>query len=336
MALTKKNTVTQEDLEEVVSERGVTLAQIAREADIDRIALSKFRNHGQPLKLADARALVEWMRENDLLDEGNGAATGAEKPAGKGVTPHPRLVAVQSVRFCFPLAESIPDDVVAKVMDQIEDGDARLLALFKEQIEREDGFFSDGEFTEDFTALLQEAFSILASNYVLSRMLRGWTAFGVKPVTDDPKTLRDVLAETTPRAAHRYLCRLWNSVLRKFEHDGIECFGIRVVEPHHDGTPHWHLLMFVHPDHAPDLLRTMKEYALLDSPDEHGAQEHRFKHERIDPAKGSAAQYVANYISKNVDGYGVGTDHEADQPAEVAAPRAVVWARVAELMDCRP
>lgn len=196
MALIKKGTVTQGDLEEVVSERGVSLAQIAREAGIDRIALSKFRNHGQPLKLADARALVEWMRENDLLDEGNDADTRSEKLAGKGITPHPRLVAVQSVRFCFPLAESVPDDVVAKVMDQIEEGDARLLALFKEQIEREEGLFASGDFTDEFTAMLQEAFSILASNYVLSRMLRGWTAFGVKPVTDDPKTLRDVLAET--------------------------------------------------------------------------------------------------------------------------------------------
>lgn len=191
MALTKKSIVTQEDLEGVVSERGVTLAQIAREADIDRIALSKFRNHGQPLRLADARALYAWMRENELVD-----GDADEKLTGKGVTPHPRLVAVQSVRFCFPLADSIPDDVVAKTMDQVEEGDARLLALLKEQIEREEGLFGSGDFTDEFTAMLQEAFSILASNYVLLRMLRGWTAFGVKPVTDDPKTLRDVLAET--------------------------------------------------------------------------------------------------------------------------------------------
>jgi len=196
MALIKKSSVTQEDLESVVTENGVPLAQIAREADIDRIALSKFRNHGQKLKLADARALLEWMRENDLWEEDETADTDDEKPSAKGITPHPRLVAVQSVRFCFPLADSVPDDVVAKVMDQIEEGDARLLALFKEQIGREDGFFGSGDFTDEFTAMLQEAFSILASNYVLSRMLRGWTAFGVRPVTDDPKTLRDVLAET--------------------------------------------------------------------------------------------------------------------------------------------
>ncbi|MFA6547057.1 MAG: replication endonuclease, partial [Limisphaerales bacterium] len=102
----------------------------------------------------------------------------------------------------------------------------------------------------------------------------------------------------------------------------------RTVEPHHDATPHWHVIVFVHPSQAGALLAILREYALQDSPNENGAAEARFHATAIDPAKGSAAQYVAMYISKNIDGHGVGTDNEADQPAEVTAPRAVVWARV--------
>jgi hypothetical protein len=133
---------------------------------------------------------------------------------------------------------------------------------------------------------------------------------------------------TPPRAAQTYLGRLWNSAARKLKRDGIECFGVRVVEPHHDATPHWHMLVFVHTDQACALLTTLRAYALCENPNEPGAQEHRFDSERIDPAKGSAAGYVAKYISKNIDGYGVGIDDEIDQPAESTAPRTIVWARV--------
>lgn len=132
---------------------------------------------------------------------------------------------------------------------------------------------------------------------------------------------------TPPRAAQTYLGRLWNSIGRKLKHDGIECFGVRVVEPHHDATPHWHMLVFVQPGQADLLLATLRAYALRDNPDEPGAQKHRFDAERIDPAKGSAAGYVAKYISKNIDGHGVGIDEETDQPAQSTAPRTVVWAR---------
>ena len=133
---------------------------------------------------------------------------------------------------------------------------------------------------------------------------------------------------TTPRAAQAYLGRLWNSVGRKFKRDGIACFGVRVVEPHHDATPHWHMLVFARPEDAVHLLATLRDYALHDSPDEPGARDNRFKEERIDPSKGSATGYVAKYISKNIDGHGVDIDEETEQPAQSTAPRAVVWARV--------
>lgn len=198
MAIKQPETLSRGDFDEAMVRLRLSVSEVAKETGIPRTYLSEYRNGDRKLRPENLAKLRDYF-EGKGIEFDDVASAGGEPAAAsvpQGITPHPRLVAVQSVRFCFPLADTVPDDVVAKVMDQIEEGDARLLALFKEQIEREDGFFAEGEFTDEFTAMLQEAFSILASNYVLSRMLRGWSAFGVKPITEDPQTLRDVLAET--------------------------------------------------------------------------------------------------------------------------------------------
>lgn len=138
---------------------------------------------------------------------------------------------------------------------------------------------------------------------------------------------------TSPRGAQAYLARkVWNAATRKLKHQGIApgaaYFGLRVVEPHHDATPHWHLLAFVEARHLEVFLETLRDYALRDSANEPGAQERRFKIERIDPRKGSAVGYVAKYVSKSIDGHGVGEDLEAGKPANSTAARIVVCARI--------
>ena len=133
---------------------------------------------------------------------------------------------------------------------------------------------------------------------------------------------------STPRHAQGYLQKkVWEPARAKLERHGIDYFGLRVVEPHHDGTPHWHMLVFVKPEHEAELLAILRSYALRADPDEHGAAEHRFKVEVIDKAKGGAVAYVAKYIAKNLDGEGVGIDHESGEAGSSSAPRAVAWAR---------
>ena len=74
------------------------------------------------------------------------------------------------------------------------------------------------------------------------------------------------------------------------------------LEPHHDGTPHWHLLLFVEPENKTKLLDIMKRYCFEEDADEKGAVDHRFEVVKINPNKGSATGYIAKYISKNIDG----------------------------------
>ncbi|MAM72035.1 MAG: replication protein A [Gammaproteobacteria bacterium] len=130
---------------------------------------------------------------------------------------------------------------------------------------------------------------------------------------------------TTPREAHKYLCALWNRIRAQFRRDGLFPYGIRVVEPHHDGTPHWHLLLFMPPGDYRRVFEVLQKYALADTPEEPGAQEKRVTEVEIDWNKGSATGYVAKYISKNIDGHGIDFDDNGEI-ADEGASRVRAWA----------
>lgn len=133
---------------------------------------------------------------------------------------------------------------------------------------------------------------------------------------------------TEPGEAHKYLCGQFAKVRAKINREGWRQFGLRVVEPHHDGTPHWHMLVFVHPGDRRNLIAAMQHYALEHDGDEPGAASSRFTVKLIDPKKGSAVGYVAKYVSKNLDGKNVGLDFEADgETATQTASRVLVWAK---------
>lgn len=105
---------------------------------------------------------------------------------------------------------------------------------------------------------------------------------------------------STPRNASLYLSGVWARTRAKWHRAGLHITGIRVSEPHHDGTPHWHILAFGEPEELARASAILQEYALQDDGDEPGAAIHRFKSVTIDPARGSAAGYVAVYVAKSI------------------------------------
>lgn len=115
----------------------------------------------------------------------------------------------------------------------------------------------------------------------------------------------------TPREAQAWLCKIWSRVRAAVKRAGIEWFGFRVAEPHGDGTPHWHLLLFWPPEHTDTILSIFRDRSLAEYGDEPGARGFRFQAKKIDPKRGSAAGYIAKYISKNIDGANL----MADDPA---------------------
>lgn len=130
---------------------------------------------------------------------------------------------------------------------------------------------------------------------------------------------------TTPRQAQAYLSTVWARVRAAAARQGVAIYGFRIAEPHHDGCPHWHMIFFMESAQVEPFRELMHRYFLADSPDEPGARANRVKFVPIDPARGSAAGYVAKYVAKNIDGFSVGTDLFGT-PALEASARVEAWA----------
>lgn len=132
---------------------------------------------------------------------------------------------------------------------------------------------------------------------------------------------------TSPDAAQKYLTTVWARIRAKLNRDGVHCYGVRIAEPQHDGTPHWHLLLFTADQNARELERVCTLYNLVDSSEERGAKQHRVKCEVIDWNKGTATGYIAKYVAKNIDGAYIEEDSFGLTGVE-AARRVEAWAAV--------
>lgn len=129
----------------------------------------------------------------------------------------------------------------------------------------------------------------------------------------------------SPRDAQQYFCRLWAQIRAQLWREEIRPYGFRVAEPHHDGTPHWHMLLFVEPEQAERLNEIMQDYGTREDGKERGAMRQRVKVVNIDPEKGSAAGYIAKYVAKNIDGHAIDSDLYG-KDAKDSSARIDAWA----------
>jgi hypothetical protein len=151
----------------------------------------------------------------------------------------------------------------------------------------------------------------------------------------------------TPKDAQAYLSLTWAKIRAAWGRKGYMPFGFRVAEPHHDGCPHWHILLFMSSRDAgwfsplayvrgddkygAGALGIMGKHAHKDNPQEIGFtnKNARFDIKRLDQR--GAVGYISKYISKNIDGVteggdSIGQDKEAAAPAETSAKRVRAWA----------
>ncbi|WP_137936082.1 replication endonuclease [Chitinivorax sp. B] len=138
---------------------------------------------------------------------------------------------------------------------------------------------------------------------------------------------------STPRDAQAYLTKLWSEVRAALHQEGIRLYGFRVAEPHHDGCPHWHLLLFSESAQHARAMQVLCEYALRESPEEvTGCEEVRVKVLPIDLQLGSAAGYIVKYICKALTGCKVNGESMGDTFDGIDAPafaeRVQAWASV--------
>lgn len=143
---------------------------------------------------------------------------------------------------------------------------------------------------------------------------------------------------STPKAGQRWLSNAWARARAKLQRAGVGLFGFRVAEPHHDGCPHWHALLWAKPGQLWRAVRIIKRAWLKHEGDEPGARRHRCK--AVIMRAGGASGYIAKYIAKNIDDAGAvaSEGHKDDdysgaveQPAQAdafggTAQRVEAWA----------
>lgn len=131
------------------------------------------------------------------------------------------------------------------------------------------------------------------------------------------------------REGQKWLSTMWARARARLAKLGITIYGFRVAEPHHDGTPHWHLVLFCAPHHRGIVWAVLRSRWLSEYGDESGALVRRATALAVDSDKGSATGYLSKYIAKNIDGFETGeltSDEDHKTTLQNAALRVTAWA----------
>ncbi|MDS7766381.1 replication endonuclease [Klebsiella michiganensis] len=142
----------------------------------------------------------------------------------------------------------------------------------------------------------------------------------------------------TVRQSSDYLVNTFAAFRKAMHKAGLRWYGVRVAEPHHDGTVHWHLLCFMRKKDRRTLTALLRKFAIRQDRDELGNNTGpRFKSELINPRKGTPTSYIAKYISKNIDGRGLAKDisKETGKSLRDSAEHVNAWASLHRVQQFR-
>ncbi|HFC6396920.1 TPA: replication endonuclease [Neisseria polysaccharea] len=89
----------------------------------------------------------------------------------------------------------------------------------------------------------------------------------------------------TPSEAQAYMNKVWSRIRAELKKTGIQVYGFRVAEPHHDGTPHWHGLLFMEERHRTAFRRTVAKHACREDREELGLKYFATKKEAMGEAR---------------------------------------------------
>ena len=142
----------------------------------------------------------------------------------------------------------------------------------------------------------------------------------------------------TVRQSSDYLVDTFAAFRKAMHKAGLRWYGVRVAEPHHDGTVHWHLLCFMRKKDRRTLTALLRKFAIREDRAELGKNTGpRFKSELINPRKGTPTSYIAKYISKNIDGRGLAKEisKETGKSLRDSAEHVSAWASLHRVQQFR-
>lgn len=133
----------------------------------------------------------------------------------------------------------------------------------------------------------------------------------------------------TPKDGQKYLSKVWARARAAWKRRGLAVFGLRTAEPHHDATPHWHLICYGPAEELRLARQLLRRYAMQDCGWEDGAKKHRFTWLPLKGGRGGA-NYAAKYVSKNIDGKGLADDIDREGQKKISASvkRVDAWASI--------
>lgn len=142
----------------------------------------------------------------------------------------------------------------------------------------------------------------------------------------------------TVRQSSDYLVNMFAAFRKAMHKAGLRWYGVRVAEPHHDGTVHWHLLCFMRKKDRKSITALLRKFAIREDREELGTNTGpRFKSELINPRKGTPTSYIAKYISKNIDGRGLAQEisKETGRSLRDNAENVNAWASLHRVQQFR-
>lgn len=124
---------------------------------------------------------------------------------------------------------------------------------------------------------------------------------------------------TTPKEAQTWIAERWAKVQRKIQKAGVEWTYLRSVEPHKDGCPHWHIVIWTRPENMDTIWPKKEDEKIIlgrieeefrrfwpviqgigKLPNEKNTTNTRAM--KIETATKSAPAYIWKYILKNTGG----------------------------------
>jgi len=150
---------------------------------------------------------------------------------------------------------------------------------------------------------------------------------------------------SSPSQARKHLQDKWEDIRAVLSKSNIDYFGLRVAEAHKDGTPHWHLMIWVQPGQSPAIVdNVFKRYSMQEDNKELVNKDGfiRFEPSIKDKNKGVVFKvprleikrmlshlghptgYIIKYISKNLQNF---DGNKAPSNVMTSADRVTTWAR---------